>query len=169
MEEIQKILFLKRFCLPCDTNIKSYQNGTLKHKYICGNYYHISCIIKDNIFDKNSILSIGMNQYSDKNGLEPTIHAEHNVLNKLKQIKYKKKLQDINLLVIRVTKKNELRDSKPCSNCIKIMSVLPQKKGYKIKNIYYSDNEGKINKTTLTKLQGEEQHVSGYYKKKYSI
>lgn len=45
------------------------------------------------------------------------------------------------------------------------MKNLPQKKGYKIKNVYYSNNNGDIIKSTLKILESEEQHISGFYKK----
>ena len=46
------------------------------------------------------------------------------------------------------------------------MSIIPQQKGYKIKNIYYSDNDGAIVKTTLNKLQNDDQiHYSRFYRK----
>ena len=47
------------------------------------------------------------------------------------------------------------------------MSVLPQQKGYKLINIYYSDNDGNIVKTTLNKLKNDEEiHYSRFYRKK---
>jgi len=43
--------------------------------------------------------------------------------------------------------------SQPCNNCVKMLSSMPRKKGYIIKDIYYSDSNNNIIKTTLTKLQ----------------
>ena len=100
----------------------------------------------------------------DSDGLEPGIHAEHNALLKLKPIKIKKKLETINLLVVRFSKTSKIQSSKPCNNCIKIMSEIPEKKGYKIQNIYYSDGFGNIVKTTLNTLEKEERHYSKFYK-----
>ena len=101
----------------------------------------------------------------DSEGFEPGIHAEQNALKKLKPIKKKKNLETINLLVVRFSKTNKLQSSKPCSNCIKIMNTMPEKKGYKIQNIYYSNSDGNIVKTNLTNLLNEEQHYSRYYRK----
>jgi hypothetical protein len=42
--------------------------------------------------------------------------------------------------------------SKPCLNCIKKMQFLPSKKGYKIQNIYYSDEEGEISQIKLSNI-----------------
>jgi hypothetical protein len=114
---------------------------------------------------KARVLSFGTNMMGDSSGNDPGIHAEHNALTKLKPLKIKKQLESVNLLVIRLSKSNKIQSSKPCSNCIKIIDVIPEKKGYKIKNIYYSDNEGNIIKTNLNNLKNEEHHYTRYYRK----
>lgn len=113
---------------------------------------------------KTKILSYGVNKMADSNGISTGTHAEHDALLKLIPLKTKKKLQSINLLVIRVSIKNKLQCSKPCNNCIQKMKFLPESKGYQIKHIYYSDNSGNIIKTNLFNLEHEEQHYSRYYK-----
>jgi hypothetical protein len=115
---------------------------------------------------KGRILSFGMNQMGDTDGKKPGIHAEHDALNKLQPLKCKRRLVSINILVIRLSMKNTLQSSKPCNNCIETMKKLPTKKGYKIQNIYYSDNEGNIIKTSLQNLENEEKHYSSYYRQK---
>jgi hypothetical protein len=102
----------------------------------------------------------------DINGLEPGVHAEHDAINKLKPLKRKKHLQNINLLVIRLSRKNKLQSSKPCVDCINKIKFLPEKKGYKIKNIYYSDDNENIVKSNLKTLENEELHYSKYYRSK---
>jgi cytidine deaminase len=116
---------------------------------------------------KARILSFGMNQMGDSYGIKPGIHAEQDAINKLQSLNNKKKLESINLLVIRLSSKNSLQSSKPCANCIESMKILPTKKGYKIQNIYYSDNTGNIIKTSLTSLDNEEKHYSRFYKQRY--
>ena len=103
---------------------------------------------------------------ADSDGIRPGIHAEHDAINKLQPLKYKKKLELINLLVIRVSKTNKIQSSKPCGNCIEKMQTLPIKNGYKIQYIYYSDSEGNIIKTSLESLDSEEKHYSRYYKQR---
>lgn len=124
-----------------------------------------------NVLKKANILSFGFNRMGDINGNEAGIHAEHDAINKLKPLEKKKKLEPINLLVIRFSKNNKIQNSKPCANCIKNMKILPKKKGYIIKNIYYSNDFGEIVKSNLKKLDSEEKHFSRYYKsiKKYDI
>lgn len=117
-----------------------------------------------NVLKKANILSFGFNRMGDINGNEAGIHAEHDAINKLKPLEKKKTFEPINLLVIRFSKNNKLQNSKPCANCIENMKILPKKKGYIIKNIYYSNDYGEIVKSNLKKLDSEEKHFSRYYK-----
>lgn len=116
---------------------------------------------------KTKILSFGVNQSPNSDYITPGIHAEQDAINKLKPLKYKKNLESINILVIRLSSKNKLQSSKPCANCIESMKNNPTKKGYKIQNVYYSDSEGNIIKTNLVSLDNEEKHISGFYKLKF--
>jgi hypothetical protein len=77
----------------------------------------------------------------------------------------KKNLCKINMLVLRFLKTGDLASSKPCVNCIKNMMNEPVRKGYKIEDIYYSDYDGSIVKTSLKKLSVDDSvHVSGFYR-----
>ena len=100
----------------------------------------------------------------DSDGLIPGIHAEYDAIKKLAPLKKSKRLKNINLLVIRLSGKNKLQSSKPCGNCIDVMKTMPVKKGYTIKYVYYSDNNGNIVKTTLNNLDNEEKHYSKFQK-----
>jgi len=174
MSNIFDTMFTKRFCLPSNTDIKLYENGEKKvNSCLCGHYNHISCLFQSNWYkqDKNKnknklkILSFGVNSMGDSLGLKPGVHAEFDAIRKLPPLKRKRRLENINILVIRLSGKNKLQQSKPCFNCIKMMNSLPNKLGYSIKNVYYSDNNGKILKTTLRELESEEKHYSRFYRK----
>jgi hypothetical protein len=67
-----------------------------------------------------------------------------NAIDRLKTREKKKKLFEINILVIRVNNSGNLCSSKPCSNCILYMKTIAVKKGYKIKRIFYSTSSGTI-------------------------
>ena len=67
--------------------------------------------------------------------------------------------------MIRLSGKNKLQSSKPCINCIHIMKTLPDKLGYKIQNVYYSDENGEIIKSNINSLENEVPHYSRYYRK----
>ena len=107
-------------------------------------YYKINIVL-----NKSNVLSYGVNK---PNG----IHAEHDAIQKLKPLKRNKKLVPIHLLVIRMSGKNKLQPSKPCVNCIKTMHNLPKQLGYSIKHVYYSDDNGEIIKSNLSKLGKDE-------------
>lgn len=121
------------------------------------------------ILEKANILSFGFNQMGDIYGNEPGIHAEHDAINKLKPLRRKKHLENINLLVIRISKYNKLLNSKPCANCINLIKILPEKKGYRIKNIYYSNDNGDIIKTNINNLENEDLHYSRYFRRNKKI
>lgn len=164
-------MFLKSFCLPINTDILLYENGKRTiDTCLCGQYNHVSCIYKGKgDLKKIRVLSYGVNKMGDSDGLAPGIHAEYDAIKKLIPLRKQKHLESINLLVIRLSKKNKLQSSKPCAICIDMMKTLPEKKGYKIQNIYYSDSNGDIIKTTLSNLDNEEKHVSTSYKYKTKI
>jgi len=75
----------------------------------------------------------------------PSIHAEHDAINKLP---YSRKKRSINMLVVRFAN-NGLTISKPCGKCINMMYNMFPKKGYCVKKIYYSSIDGTIHKTSL--------------------
>jgi cytidine deaminase len=167
MNNLLDNMFIKRFCLPSNIDIESYKNGKQNlSQCVCGNHNHIACVLqgKDYYYKKTKILSYGVNRMPNSDNIIPGIHAEHDAILKLPPLKNKKKLQSINLLVIRVSVKNKLQCSKPCNNCIQKMKFLPESKGYKIKNIYYSDYYGNIVETNLSNLENEEQYYTRYYK-----
>jgi hypothetical protein len=162
MNAIMDTMFLKRFCLPSNTDLDDLKNNNIKIKNcICGNYFHVSCTFQGNC----NVLSYGMNKYTDSDGTMPSVHAEIDAILRLPFLKKKKKLIKINLLVIRFLKSGQLASSKPCFNCIQNMIYIPQKRGYKIEDIYYSENNETIIKTNINKLSNEiNHHVSSYYR-----
>jgi len=111
-----------------------------------------------------NILSYGVNVYADIDGKTPGTHAEHDAINKLPYMKLKKRLESVNILVVRLSKTNKVQCSKPCHNCIKMLSTYPKIKGYNIRYVYYSNEHGGITRTTLTQLAYEQQPYSRYYK-----
>lgn len=76
-------------------------------------------------------------------------HAEIDAMMKLPSVQNKKKRVYINLIVIRVNKKGHLKNSKPCIHCIEQLSRL---KNYKIKYVFYSDEDGEISKKKFSEL-----------------
>ena len=61
----------------------------------------------------------------------PTLHAEMDAYQKLQP--YYKSI-DLDMIVVRFTRDGQLRQSRPCYHCIKMLS----NSGLSIKNVYYS-------------------------------
>ena len=118
---------------------------------------------------KVRVLTYGVNNMGDSEGKRPGIHAEYDAIRKLVPLKRQKRLVNINILVIRLSGKNKLQSSKPCANCIETMKILPEKKGYHIKNIYYSNEKGDIVKSSLKNLETEKLHYSKFFRKHTNI
>lgn len=171
MKNLLDMMFIKRFCLPSNSDIKMYENGNCNiSSCLCGNYNHISCILQGKGNPKKSkILTFGVNQMGDIEGNTPGFHAEWDAISKLIPLKPKRKLENINIIVVRLSSKNKIQSSKPCSNCIDNMIKFPPKKGYRIQNIYYSDLFGNIIKKTLNTLEKEERHYSRFYRNNKNI
>jgi len=165
MNKLLETMYIKRFCLPCNLDITNTKNLNKINNCLCSEFNHIACIFQGKVINmKNlNILSFGINKYSDSDGKKPSVHAEYDAISKLLPLKKKKKLESIDILVIRVSRINTIQMSKPCYNCIQTMKILPEKKGYKINNIYYSNNEGDIVKTNIKCLDNTEYHFSKYY------
>ena len=95
-----------------------------------------------------------------------TFHAEKNAIDKLKYRQNNKKPLEVSIIIARFSKTGIVGLSKCCNNCINHMLYLPIIKGYKIKNVYYTNNDGTIEKTTLNKLNlDNNKHKTRYFKK----
>ncbi len=47
MERILDQMFIKRFCLPSNTDISNYETGNKNiENCLCGNYNHAACVFK---------------------------------------------------------------------------------------------------------------------------
>lgn len=89
------------------------------------------------IFNKKKILSVGYNQVRSSTKIHPkylafkeSVHAEVDAI-----IKARKELKGASLLVVRVNKKHQLRNAKPCNKCMEYIKEIG------IKRIYYSISE----------------------------
>ena len=78
--------------------------------------------------------AFGINQYNRYN----TIHAEVDCMNRLKKME---KLTDISIIVFRTNNRGDsLLMSKPCDNCLRSIRHTLHLKNYRLKNLYYTDN-----------------------------
>lgn len=54
MKDLIDKLFIKRFCLPIDSDIELYENGKKNiNSCMCGHYNHVSCLLqRKRVFEK---------------------------------------------------------------------------------------------------------------------
>jgi hypothetical protein len=71
----------------------------------------------------------------------------------------------VNILVMRVNKKGDICNSKPCCNCIKKMEKFEEYKNIKIDKIFYSGDFGIIEKHSLKSIKTLPKHVSLAFRK----
>ena len=121
-----------------------------------GGFHHIAVAMKG-LIDNPNILGFGLNYYPaiDQyfSSVKPyTIHAEHDLINNLP---FTKKKIRIKVFVGRFLKSGKLCMSKPCKHCINKMITLYVKKGYIVTDVYYSDENSLLVKTTVGKLYDE--------------
>lgn len=92
--------------------------------------------------------AFGHNQFNINNcacnGNKDNIHAEVDCMDKLKKAH---KQKDLCVFVFRTNNKGDkLMMAKPCENCYNSIHLSLKKKNFKLKNIYYSDENGNIRK-----------------------
>lgn len=127
----------------------------LKNSSELDNFMHIAAIVAC-----KKIVSLSINQSRLKYHCQGvrSIHSEVGAVKKLPYRDSSKNKKHVDLVVIRVTRSGLLANSQPCQHCIKYMSEMSG--GYKIDNVYFSDNRG-VFKTTLRKLGNEyPKHIS---------
>jgi len=88
------------------------------------------------------------------------VHTEEDAINKL-PINNKKPIY-VNMLVIRNNNLNNcIINSKPCSNC-QSKIIKAKEKGYIISNIYYSNDDGNIEKFKIEQLNDKQLFPKRY-------
>lgn len=127
--------------------------------------------LQGKLANPKQILSVGLNEMGDNQRKIPGIHAEHNCMLKLPNNphpQHGKKRKKVNMLILRMNKMGKLQPSKPCARCIEKIQIYTNQKGYKIKNIYYSDQQQtNLAKTTITELSNDmNKHHSIFDKSK---
>lgn len=124
-----------------------------------GNHNHMACL-----FRGTQVLSSGMNYHVSESS---TIHAEQNAISRLPRRRSSKKLKRVNLLVVRTSKSGKLNNSRPCLHCIETMMSKTPVYGYKIHYVYFSTNDGSIQKIKLSELNlCTENHISSFYRRR---
>lgn len=85
-------------------------------------------------------------------------HAEMDAIRNLPRNGYKgQRITDIDIVVIRVTKGGYVSTSKPCNHCLNHLRRL---KRYRIRTVYYSEQDRSITRIKFEKLLEQPRHVS---------
>jgi deoxycytidylate deaminase len=93
-------------------------------------------------------------------------HAEMDAIQKLKRKnRESNRIILVNILIIRISKTGILNCSKPCLNCLKHIQNLPRY-GYRVKYVYYSDENGNIVRRKLDDLIQTSTYVTYRFLKK---
>jgi deoxycytidylate deaminase len=106
---------------------------------------------------KNQIMTSGHNKYIKKVLLEggdfghKTMHAELSAALKIKS-SIQKMPGGVDIIVIRINNKMELKNSRPCNNCIEKL------KSIGIRRVYYSNEIGEIVREDIDTM--EKIHIS---------
>lgn len=125
---------------------------------------HCACVIY-----KGSIISFGINKFRGA-PVDFCDHAECNAIQNLPpRLKNRGKnkncdLIKIDLVVTRQSRTLQLGMSRPCLRCISYINIFAPKRGYKIKNVFYTNEQGEIEKHCLTDLE-DMPHPNGNIKK----
>jgi hypothetical protein len=95
-----------------------------------------------------------------------TLHAEMDAIRRLPPCIKKGHRKEIDLVVIRIDRHGCLKNSRPCSMCIKHMWQLNRTSSYRLQSICYSNEHGNIVCCKLIDLiNAKEKHTSQRFKK----
>jgi cytidine deaminase len=156
IDNLIELLIKKRLGLNKNIN----ENASM----LCGDSYHIACVL-DTKKNKIKPLSYGINDVSLVN---KSLHAEYDAIRNLPFRRKNLKNKSINLLVIRISRRKQIKQSKPCVHCIKYISKLNENTSYQINRIYYSDDNGEIIDSSLNELKENTTHISKFHRMKYT-
>jgi hypothetical protein len=108
----------------------------------------------------------GENSYRYRwDGCQYGMHAEMDSIRRLYNntniINPTKKRIKVSLIVIRINRDGDLKNSKPCYKCVCALKKFNDEGIYKIKNIYYSNADGNIEIVKLNDLVNDiNKHIS---------
>jgi cytidine deaminase len=118
---------------------------------------HFAVIFRHNRLRWSEKLAFAMNSTVQQYG-KCTTHAEENALDKYV---YGGKKAKIDILVVRLTKNNVLGLARPCKKCVNLMSLIKSTGKAIIKDIYYSLNNGDIQKEKFCEfINSDKIHLS---------
>lgn len=132
------------------------------------NYHHMAGFWQFGQMKWKEKLSIGENsQREARSGCCYNSHAEMDAIRKLPPLNLRGRKQSLNLIVIRVDRQGLLKNSAPCSMCIKHMEWINIYTSYKIKSVCYSDSFGNVIVKKFSELlHSPEKHITQRFRNK---
>lgn len=121
--------------------------------------YHAAAIFAH----KECVLAYGENRFVGVEG-RWTEHAERAAISKLPSRPRRRRLDAVDMLVIRTSKTGLFGNSRPCLHCILCMAHDLPERGYRLRRVYYFDDQRAMRETGLDTLCSEPPHVSVYYR-----
>lgn len=100
-----------------------------------------------------------------------SVHAEDHAVQRLPSLpNNRKRLHKLDILVVRVSKTGVMGNSKPCHNCLMVLSQQLPQRGYTISNVYFSNEHGNIQCMKLSSLlYHDEHHFSRFHKEQQNL
>lgn len=139
-------------------------------EHLCGNMIQKFPFVSDKnkfhhvcaFFDRKGRATImGENMMLNRNTYPLSVHAEVNVMNKLKMTPshiVNPERTTFDILVIRVSRIGKLGSSRPCYHCLRQMAT---NTNVKIRYVYYSNHDGTVSREKLDDmLQSKTHHIS---------
>ena len=131
-----------------------------------GAYKHVACIFKKH-GKQYRILALGHNRFILSEKL-PNIHAEMAAIAKLHSHR-RKKLESVQMCVLRVNGNGKLNNSKPCNHCVLSLNMITPMKGYRIENVFYSNETGGISKARFSDLDTDGHDTRFFRERNFKI
>ena len=135
--------------------------GNLKQKFPFvteKNKFHHVCAFFDR---KGRTTIMGENMMLNRNTYPLSVHAEVNVMNKLKMtpphiVNIERTVFD--MLVVRISRIGKLGSSRPCYHCLRHLAA---NNNVRIRYVYYSNHDGTVSREKFEDMvQSKERHIS---------
>ena len=94
-----------------------------------------------------------------RENMHKSTHAESRLIDTLPDISRRNRLKATDICVVKINNTG-LSNSKPCIQCLRKLEISAPLRGYRIRRIYYSDETGKIVKSTLRELLSQPLYFS---------
>lgn len=164
--DLVEIMFNKRFGKSMDKTEPKNTANSCACACVCRSilFNHVACVLQGTTKSTRP-LAFGVNH--------TRFHAEKDAIRKLPPNPRGrgKRLMPVSIVVLRLSPTTgKLQSSKPCNRCIHMMNTFPEKRGYTVRNVYYSTSEGKIIKNKLNELTNDEnKHMTWWVRNNLHI